>query len=95
MNRMLGGMIGPMVQAEATSATAKSAWKPRFFMEGIMMDPIAAVSAAADPETPEKMAAATMDTWASPPRTWPTRAFAKLTIFSVSPPSLIRLPART
>ena len=64
-------------------------------MAGIMIDPMAAVSAAADPDTPEKMAAETIETWARPPRTWPTSAFAKLTIFCVSPPSVIRLPART
>ena len=64
-------------------------------MAGIMIDPMAAVSAAAEPDTPEKIAADTIDTCASPPRTCPTRAFAKLTIFCVSPPSDMRLPART
>ena len=76
---MLGGMIGPIVQADATTQTAKSEAYPSFFMAGIMMEPMAAVSAAADPDTPEKMAADTMETCASPPRTCPTRAFAKLT----------------
>ena len=59
MNRMLGGMIGPMVQADATTQTAKSAAYRSRFMAGIMIDPMAAVSAAAEPDTPEKMAAET------------------------------------
>ena len=87
MNRMLGGMIGPIVQADATTQTEKSEAYPSFFMAGIMIEPMAAVSAAAEPDTPEKMAAETIDTCASPPRTCPTSALAKLTIFCVSPPS--------
>ena len=38
-----------------------------------VVDPIAAVSAAAEPDTPEKIAAETIDTCASPPRTCPTQ----------------------
>ena len=63
-------------------------------MAGIMIEPIAAVSAVAEPDTPEKMAAETTETWASPPRRWPTSALANSTIRTVSPPALIRLPAR-
>ena len=88
-------MMGPSCRRTATTQTEKSEAYPSFFIAGIMIEPMAAVSAAADPDTPEKMVADTIDTCASPPRTCPTSALAKPTIFCVSPPSDMRLPART
>ncbi len=59
-----------------------------------MIEPMAAVSAAEEPETPEKKIVATMTTWASPPRMWPTRTLAKRTSRAEIPPVSMKRPAR-
>ena len=51
---MQGGIFTPIPPAAATIAVDSGRGYPRFTMEGIMMEPMAAVSAADEPETPEK-----------------------------------------
>ena len=43
---------------------------------------------------PEKNSDASTFTWPSPPRTWPTQAFANRKMRSVMPPVFMRFPAR-
>ena len=69
-------MIGPITAALAQTPAAKSL--PYCLrMVGISADPSAEASAMAEPDTPENTMAETMLTWASPPRTPPTRTSAK------------------
>jgi hypothetical protein len=49
---MLGGMIGPMVAAEASRAALKLAPKPARRMAGMRMAPVPAASAVAEPDMP-------------------------------------------
>jgi len=63
-------------------------------MAGIMMEPMAAVSAAVDPETPEKKISDTMETIPRPFLKWPTKAYARLTSLLEIPPVSMRAPAR-
>jgi hypothetical protein len=63
-------------------------------MAGIMMEPIAAVSAAVDPDIPEKKISDTITTMARPFLKWPTRAVARLTSLREIPPVSIKAPAR-
>ncbi len=51
---MLGGMMGPMTEAEATRPAEKSSSKPSCFMPGIIIAPTAEASAMAEPVTPPK-----------------------------------------
>ena len=92
---MQGGMFTPIPPAAATIAVASGRGYPRLTMDGIMIEPMAAVSAAEDPETPEKKIVATMTTCASPPRTWPTSTLAKRTSRAEMPPVSMNRPART
>src|SRR5574341_431996 len=62
-------------------------------MAGIITEPTAALSAAAEPEIPAKNMLATTDTMASPPVTQPTRTLAKLMSRREIPPLSIRAPA--
>ena len=64
---MLGGMMGPMVEAPRTMAAAKSLSYPSFSMAGISMLPSPTASAVADPDIPAKMMEATTQTWPRPP----------------------------
>ena len=63
-------------------------------MAGIMIDPMAAVSAAVEPEIPEKKISETIETIPRPFLKWPTRALARLTSLSEIPPVSIKAPAR-
>ena len=69
---MLGGMIGPTVAPTEQIAALKSTSYPSLTMEGIMMEPIAAVSATADPEMPPMTMLVPQLTTAKPPVMWPT-----------------------
>jgi hypothetical protein len=62
-------------------------------MAGIMTEPTAAESAAAEPEMPAKNMLATTDTIASPPVIHPTKALAKLISRREIPPLSIKAPA--
>ena len=90
----LGGMIGPHIDDAAVTAHEKSASYPVFFMAGMRIAPMLAVSAAAVPDIPAKKTLAAMLASESPPRTLPTSAFENEIIRSVMPPTFMRLPAR-
>src|SRR6266481_352455 len=87
-------MIGPRAPAPAVSAAAKGASYPLRFMAGIITDPTAAVSADADPDTPEKNIALRTVTNPRPPGSQPTSAEAKSTSRRAVPPTSINVPAR-
>ena len=55
----LGGMIGPSVAADAVSAAAARGLKPARMSEGIMIEPMPAASAVAEPDMPAMMTLAT------------------------------------
>jgi hypothetical protein len=63
-------------------------------MAGMRTEPMAEVSATADPETPAKIMETTIFTWLSPPWIWPIMAVEKPTSRRVIPPAFIRSPAR-
>jgi hypothetical protein len=63
-------------------------------MAGIMIEPIAAVSAAVEPEIPEKKISETIETMPKPFLKWPTKARARLTSRREIPPVSIKDPAR-
>ena len=90
----LGGMIGPSVAADAVSAAAARGLKPARMSEGIMIEPMPAASAVAEPDMPAMMTLATTTAWPSPPRTWPTSATENATSRAVIPHALRRFPAR-
>ena len=62
---------------------------------GISTEPIDAVSATDEPETPLKNVDAMTLTSARPPRTAPTKMRARLTRRTAMPPSAMIAPART
>ena len=64
---MLGGIITPITDEQAVSATEKLESYPCFFMAGIINEPIPAASAVEEPEIPAKSMLTTTFTWASPP----------------------------
>ena len=70
---ILGGTIGPTTPAAATTVAENRLGKPRFFMRGIRVEPMAVASATAEPVMPAKNIEARMATWASPPVIQPTR----------------------
>ena len=62
---------------------------------GIVTEPIAAASAADEPETSEKKIVATITTRPRPPGKWRTRTFARFTSRRPTPPVSRNAPART
>ncbi|MPM95263.1 hypothetical protein SDC9_142417 [bioreactor metagenome] len=62
-------------------------------MAGIIIDPMAAVVAAPEPDIAAKNIQATIDTRPRPPDIQPIRVFAKLINLLDIPPLSIRLPA--
>src|SRR5512135_3126300 len=68
---MLGGIMGPMHPAEVIRAVLFGLSYPSSAMMGSRMEPMAEVSAAAEPETPAKIMLATTATYPRPPRTCP------------------------
>ena len=92
---MLGGMIGPIMAAQASTAAANSGRYPSRFMAGIIIEPMAARSARPEPESADMNMLATIPAWASPPRRWPTRARERPTRRSVIPATFMSSPATT
>ena len=92
---MLGGMIGPIIAAHASTAAANSGRYPSRFMAGIIIEPIAARSARPDPESADMNMLATMLACARPPRRCPTSARERPTRRSVIPATFMSSPART
>jgi hypothetical protein len=90
----LGGMMAPRRPEEAVTAAPNTGSYPFLFIPGIMMLPIAAVVAVAEPEIAPKNMEAAMVTIASPPLSHPTRELTKLTSLREMPPVSIRFPPK-
>src|SRR6056297_321053 len=86
-------MTGPLTPEAATTDAAKAGSKPRRFIIGIIVDPMAVVSATAEPEMPAKIVEAITATWPRPPRIHPTRYDEKFTRRRDIPPRSISAPA--
>ncbi len=93
MKPMLGGMIGPMIAAEAIRPPERPAPWPERTIIGISSAASAAASATAEPDRLAITQAAKMPTKPRPPFRWPTIAMARLTIRLDSPPSFMISPA--
>ena len=90
----LGGMIGPILAADATTPAAKST-PYSFFMAGIRVADSADASPTAVPLTPARIMPDRVVIWASPPRMWPTTDWQKainrsrIPVESISSPAII------
>ncbi len=91
--RMEGGMMTPITDEHAVTATAKEGVKPSFFICGIRSEPMPAASAVELPEMPAKNIETTTLTWPSPPGRWPTSPRDSRISRSVMPAAFIRLAA--
>ena len=90
---MLGGIIGPIMEEAAVTATENSLSYPSFSMAGKSIPPIAAVSATAEPDIVAKNTEATMLICASDPRIRPTSSLARRIMSSTRPSLVISSPA--
>src|SRR5699024_462007 len=93
INKTLGGIIGPTTDAEAVSTTLKSVLYPFCSIAGIIVEPIAAVSAAPEPDIPAIIILAKIFTCANPPLKCPTTDSAKFNKRIVIPALFIISPA--
>ena len=91
---MLGGMVGPITEADAVSAQAYDLSYPDSSMDGMRMVPSPATAATAAPDIVAKITLATILTWPRPPFMRPTRALERFTILLVIPAAFINSPAR-
>ena len=64
---MDGGMITPITEEQAVTATEKVGENPCFFIWGINRDPMPAASAVEEPEIPANSIDTTTLIWPSPP----------------------------
>ena len=90
---MLGGMMGPNSELTPTTAAANSLRYPCLTMAGIVMGPMAAISARVDPLAPPKIMQASTVASPIPPQTCPRNAFAKPINRWLIPPLFINSPA--
>ena len=91
--RIEGGMITPITDEQAVTATAKEDEKPSFFICGMSREPMPAASAVELPEMPAKNIETTTLTCPRPPGRCPTSARASRIRRSVMPATFIRLAA--
>src|SRR6202140_1318137 len=93
----LGGTSSAWTEAVIVTLVAKTRGKPDFSICGIITEPIAEVSATAEPEMPLRKVVASTLTTDSPPRTLvkPTITSAKATRRRAMPPSAMMAPAST
>ena len=90
---LLGGIMAPMVPAQAIRAPAKGREYPRSTMEGTTIMPMAATVARAEPEIAPKSVHATMVVRASPPVCPPMSLSARLKRSAERPPLPMNTPA--
>ena len=90
---MLGGMIGPQVEALAITPAASWAEYPSLTMAGIRIPPMQDEHACAEPVMPPKNMLDTMPAWARLPGSRPISSMAKRMSFSVMPPRFMISPA--
>src|SRR5262245_1017142 len=93
----LGGTSSACTDAVMVTLVANTRGKPFFSICGIITEPIAEVSATAEPEMPLKNVVASTLTTDNPPRTrvTPTSTSAKATRRRAMPPSAMMAPAST
>jgi len=93
----VAALAGDWTDAVIVTLVANTRGKPLFSICGIMTEPIAEVSATAEPEMPLRNVVASTSTSDSPPRTRvkPTSTSAKATMRRAMPPSAMIAPART
>src|SRR5512137_1586843 len=77
--KMQGGTRMPMAVAALTMATAWPFLYPARSMGAIRREPMAEISAAVEPEMPEKRYSPTSTTMPRPPLIWPTMVLARYT----------------
>ncbi len=94
MRSIEGGTIVAVPPAAANRAVAKGGGYLRFNISGIVIEPIAAVSALAEPHTPEKNIVPKTTTIPKPPRTRPTSTNDMFTMRPAIPPCPIIVPAK-
>ena len=91
---MLGGIIGPITEELAVTATEKSSSYPSLTIAGISAPPMAEVSATAEPDTPAKNMEATILALARLPGTQPMTTRHSSRMSSMIPTRDISSPAR-
>ena len=93
----LGGTSSACTEAVIVTLVANTRGKPTFSICGIITEPIAEVSATAEPEMPLRNVVASTLTTDSPPRTRvnPTSTSANATMRRAMPPSAMMAPAST
>ena len=74
---MMGGMIGPPVEAAASTAAANSPLYPVFFIMGMVTDPVVTVFPTEDPDTMPHSAEEMTATFAGPPEEDPAAQLAR------------------
>jgi hypothetical protein len=74
---MTGGMIWPPIDEVASTPPAKAGEKPKRFISGMVNWPLATTLATPEPEIVPISAEDRTQTWAGPPRAWPTKPSAK------------------
>ena len=75
---MIGGIITPPVEAQASIAPAVFDRIPMRFIAGMVSDPVVRTLVTGPPDMEPKRPEEKIATFAGPPRTWPSRAKAKL-----------------
>lgn len=68
---MIGGMIWPPEDAEASMAPAREGGNPSRFIVGMVKDPVVAAFATEEPESMPKKELEMTATWPAPPRSLP------------------------
>jgi hypothetical protein len=87
-----GGIRLAIVEAEAISAAVKARSYFSLSISGAMLRLSTATSAAEEPEMPAKNMLNSVTTWASPPRRWPTSAWARRIMRCVTSAEVISSP---
>ena len=89
-----GGMSCPPMEAVASTAPAKCARKPVFFMRGIVKEPTVTTLAIAEPLTMPRSALENTATLAGPPLVCPTRLNARSEKKEMIPACSRKAPSR-
>jgi hypothetical protein len=74
---IIGGVICPPEEEQASTAAENLGLYPILFIKGIVKAPVVATFATADPEIVPRNALATTDALAGPPRRCPVREIAR------------------
>ena len=82
---MIGGMSCPPVEAAASTPAANLGSNPAFFMSGMVITPVEAVLATAEPEIVPVRPEAKTATSPGPPTVFPATALARLMTNSPAP----------